>query len=240
MRSFEPNCASCRSRGRCLPTALASGDLDKAQGIVYLRRALKRGEVLFAAGDECSALYVVRRGFFKKTIVDAEGRAQVTGFFTAGEPLGVEGMGTARHRDTAIALDDSEVCVMPYARIEPIAREVPGLQRHLHAVLSREIMHAQRAMLVLGSMRAEQRVASLLLDLLRRSPRRGASRDELQLRMTRCDMGSYLGLSLETVSRLLSGLQKSGLARVRQKHVRILDIEGLERVLNGLRPSPAP
>lgn len=246
VRKFEANCASCSARRSCLPGGVPAADLEKVQGIVYVRRTVKRGEPLFTAGDECDAVYAVWQGFFKTILVSGDGRAQVTGFFMAGDLLGMDGMGSGRHSDTAIALEDSQVCVMPYVLIEPVAREVPALQRGLHAALSGEIAHNQRAMMVLGSMRAGERMANFLLGLSRRLLRSGLSGRDLQLRMTRGDIGSYLGLSLETVSRLLSIFQRNGLVRVQQKHVQILDVGGLERTSHGpsccSRPArpPAP
>lgn len=245
-RKFEPNCAGCSARRSCLPAGVSPADLEKVQSIVYLRRTVRRGEPLFTAGDECDAVYAVWQGFFKTILVSGDGRAQVTGFFMPGDLLGMDGIGSGRHSDTAIALEDSQVCVMPYVLIEPMAREVPALQRSLHAALSGEIAHNQRAMIVLGSMGAGERVATFLLNLSRRLRRSGLSGRDLQLRMTRGDIGSYLGLSLETVSRLFTSFQRNGLVQVQQKHVQILDIGGLERTSHGpdcgSRPArpPAP
>jgi CRP/FNR family transcriptional regulator len=228
---FEVACSSCNLRELCLPGSLCAEDLARVENIVYARRRLKRGESLFQAGTEFGAVYAVRSGFFKTSVVDGEGREQVTGFFMGGELVGLDGLGSGAYNATAVALEDSEVCVLPYALIEQMAREVPALQRHLHAVLAREIVRDHGVMLLLGSMRAEERLATFLINLSKRFVRRGYSRCDFQLRMTREELGSYLGLKLETVSRLFSQFQKDGLIEVNQKHVRILDTEGLERVL---------
>jgi len=228
---FEVTCASCNLRELCLPGGVCAEDLDRVENIVYARRRMKRGESLFAAGDEFKTVYAIRSGFFKTSVVDGEGREQVTGFFMGGELLGMEGIGSGRCNGTAIALEDSEVCVMPFALIEQMAREVPSLQRHLHAVLAREIVRDHGVMMLLGSMRAEERLAAFLTNLSKRFVRRGYSASDFHLRMTRDEIGSYLGLKLETVSRLFSQFQKDGLIAVEQKHVRILDIAGLERLL---------
>jgi CRP/FNR family transcriptional regulator len=143
----------------------------------------------------------------------------------------LDGIGSGRYHASAIALEDSEVCVLPYALVEKMASEVPALQRHLHAVLSREIVRDHGVMMLLGSMRAEERLATFLINLSRRFVRRGYSASDFHLRMTREELGSYLGLKLETVSRLFSQFQKDGVIEVNQKHVRIVDIAGLERVL---------
>jgi CRP/FNR family transcriptional regulator len=230
-RKREVSCASCNLREICLPAGLCAEDLERAQSVVHGRRKLRRGESVFSAGDEFKAIYAVRSGFFKTSIVDGEGREQVTGFLMAGELLGLDGIGSGRHFGTATALEDSEVCIMPYALIEQMAREVPSLQRHLHAVLSREIVRDQGVMMLLGSMRAEERLAAFLTNLSKRFRRRGFSPSEFHLRMTREEIGSYLGLKLETVSRLFSQFQKEGLIEVVQKHVRIRDAERLGGVL---------
>ena len=229
-KKFQVTCSSCNLRELCLPGALCGEDLARVENVVYARRRLKRGDALFQAGAEFSAVYAIRSGFFKTGLIDGEGREQVTGFFMGGELLGMDGIGGAYHGN-AIALEDSEVCVLPYALIEDMSREIPALGRQLHAVLAREIARDHGVMLLLGSMRAEARLATFLLNLSRRFVRRGYSSTDFHLRMTREELGSFLGLKLETVSRLFSAFQKDGLIEVQQKHVRIRDIAGLERVL---------
>jgi CRP/FNR family transcriptional regulator len=230
-RKFESGCASCNLRELCLPGVLCAEDLARVENLVYARRRVRRGETLFKAGTEFGAIYAIRSGFFKTSVVDGDGREQVTGFFMAGELIGMEGIGDGAYAGTSTALEDSEVCVLPYALIEEMAREVPALQRQLYAVLSREIVRDHGVMMLLGSMRAEERLATFLINLSKRFVRRGYSPSDFHLRMTREEIGSYLGLKLETVSRLFSRFQEDGLIAVEQKHVRILDIAGLERVL---------
>jgi CRP/FNR family transcriptional regulator len=228
---FEVTCSSCNLREMCLPGILCAEDLARVEKVVYARRRLKRGDTLFTAGADFNAIYAIRSGFFKTSQVDAEGREQVTGFSMGGELMGLEGLGAGTYQGSAVALEDSEVCVLPYALVEEMAREVPALQRQLHAVLSREIVRDHGVMMLLGSMRAEERLATFLLNLSKRFVRRGYSASDFNLRMTREELGSYLGLKLETVSRLFSRFQEDGLIEVQQKHVRIVDIAGLERVL---------
>ena len=234
-QKHEVNCSSCNLRELCLPGGVCMEDLEQVQNIVYARRRVKRGETIFGAGDEFAAVYAIRSGFFKTSVVDGEGREQVTGFFMGGELLGMDGIGAGRHNGTAVALEDSEVCVMPYSLVEQMAREYPQLQRHLHSVLSREIVRDHGVMMLLGSMRAEERLAAFLSNLSKRFVRRGYSPSDFHLRMTREEIGSYLGLKLETVSRLFSQFQKDGLIAVEQKHVRILDIDGLGKILTSAK-----
>jgi CRP/FNR family transcriptional regulator len=231
-QKYTVSCSSCNLRELCLPGALGVEHLARLENLVYARRRLKRGESLYIAGDAVSAAYAIRSGSFKTSLVDVEGREQVTGFFMGGELIGLDGLGSGAHHGSALALEDSEVCVLPYALIEEMSRELPALQRHLHGVLAREIVRDHGVMMLLGSMRAEQRLATFLVNLSRRFVRRGYSSSDFHLRMTRAEIGSYLGLKLETVSRLFSQFHDLGLIEVNQKHVRIVDIRGLERVLS--------
>ena len=233
MRKFEVTCSSCNLRELCLPKGLDDEDLTRVEKIVYARRRVRRGEALFNAGDEFHSIYAVRSGFFKTTILNEDGREQVTGFNMPGELLGMDGIGAGSYHGNAVALEDCEVCVLPFSLVEELGREIPTLQRHLHCVLSREIVRDHGVMMLLGSMRAEERLAAFLLNLSRRFIKRGYSRTDFHLRMTREEIGSYLGLKLETVSRLFSKFQEDGLIEVQQKHVRITNIDGLEQVLGG-------
>jgi CRP/FNR family transcriptional regulator len=215
----------------CLSDGVPAEDLERFDNIVFVRRLVRAGERLFGPGDPFTCIYSIRCGFFKTSLVDGEGREQVTGFFMADELLGMDGMGGGRHNVCAVALESSEVWAMPHGLIEAMAREVPSLQRRLHSALAGEIARSQGVMMLLGSMSARERIAAFLLNLSKRFVRRGYSGSTFQLRMTRADLGSYLGLSLETVSRLLSALQRDRLMDVRKRDVSILDMGGLERIL---------
>jgi CRP/FNR family transcriptional regulator len=230
-KKFAVTCSSCNMREMCLPAGLCPEDMERIESIVYARRRVKRGETLFNAGDAFASIYAIRSGFFKTSVLDNEGREQVTGFCMGGELLGLDGLGAGRYNGTAIALEDSEACVLPFALVEELSHEIRPLQRQLHAVLSREIVRDHGVMMLLGLMRAEERLATFLLNLSKRFLRRGYSSSDFHLRMTREEIGSYLGLKLETVSRLFSAFQKDGLMDVQQKHVHIRDIAGLERLL---------
>ncbi|HEV8646647.1 MAG TPA: helix-turn-helix domain-containing protein [Burkholderiales bacterium] len=228
---FKVTCSSCNVREMCLPSGLCHADLQRVEKIVYLRRRIKRGETLFNAGEPFNSVYSIRAGFFKTCVIDDDGREQVMGFFMGGELLGLDGVGSGRYNGTAIALEDSEVCVMPFALIEDVASHVRALQRNLHSVLAREIVRDHGVMMLLGSMCAEERLAAFLLNLSQRFTARGYSPSEFVLRMTREEIGSYLGLKLETVSRVFSRFQDAGLVVVQQKHIRITDIPGLQVII---------
>ena len=206
-------------------------ELERVRNINFARRRVKRGEALFNAGAEFGSLYSIRSGFFKTMAIDRDGREQVTGFYMAGELLGLDGIGTGAYDVTAIALEDSEVCAMPFAMLENFAREMPGFQRHLHCMLAREIVANHGIMMLLGSMTAEQRVAAFLTNLSMRLERRGYSPTEFHLRMSREEIGTYLGIKLETVSRVFSHLQQKGALEVQGKHLRITKPERLMATL---------
>jgi CRP/FNR family transcriptional regulator len=212
---------------------MSSDQLEQLDSLVATRRAVPRGETLFRAGDGFLSLYAVRTGFFKTCISSEDGRDQVTGFQMAGELLGLDGIGTDKHTCDAVALEDSHVCVIPYQQLEELSREVSDLQRQFHKIMSREIVRDHGVMLLLGSMRAEERLAAFLLNLTQRLQTRGFSASSLVLRMTREEIGSYLGLKLETVSRTFSKFQEEGLLEVKQRHIRVLDAQALQALING-------
>ena len=216
-----------------LPVGMSSDQLEQLDSLVATRRAVPRGETLFRAGDGFLSLYAVRTGFFKTCISSEDGRDQVTGFQMAGELLGLDGIGTDKHTCDAVALEDSHVCVIPYQQLEELSREVSDLQRQFHKIMSREIVRDHGVMLLLGSMRAEERLAAFLLNLTQRLQTRGFSASSLVLRMTREEIGSYLGLKLETVSRTFSKFQEEGLLEVKQRHIRVLDAQALQALING-------
>ncbi len=233
LEPFKVACSSCNLRELCLPVGVTNAQMDRLDEIVASRRAIARGEALFRSGEAFSSLFAVRTGFFKTCISSEDGRDQVTGFQMAGELLGLDGIGTDRHTCDAVALEDSQVCIIPYHQLEDLSRELPDLQRHFHKIMSREIVRDHGVMLLLGSMRAEERLAAFLLNLTQRLRTRGFSGSSLILRMTREEIGSYLGLKLETVSRAFSHFQEAGLLTVRQRHIEVLNPDALQNLVNG-------
>lgn len=225
-------CANCNLRELCVPGAIPANELKHLDAIVAMRRRVRKGQQLFGTGEAFRSLYAVRTGFFKTSISANDGRDQITGFQAPGELLGFDGVASEQHGVNAIALEDSEVCILPYTDLERIARDFPPLQKQLHRVMSREIVREHGVMLLLGSMKAEQRVAAFLLNLSERYKKLGYSPDEFILRMTRQEIGSYLGLKLETVSRGFSRFQEQGLIEVQGKSVKLLNPDALRIVVN--------
>ena len=226
-------CSSCNLRELCLPLGLSTAEVERLDTLVAKRTSVPRGETLYRSGDPFRSLFAVRTGFFKTRVAAEDGRDQVTGFQMAGELLGFDGIGTEHHTCDAVALEDSQVCVIPFSQLESLSREFSELQRQLHKVMSREIVREHGVMLLLGSMRAEERVAAFLLNLTQRLQARGFSATALVLRMTREEIGSYLGLKLETVSRAFSKFQEDGVLDVKQRQVRVLNEAALRQLVNG-------
>jgi CRP/FNR family transcriptional regulator, anaerobic regulatory protein len=233
LEPFKVACASCNLRELCLPVGMSNEQLDQLDTMVATRRAVGRGDTLFRAGDAFQSLYAVRTGFFKTRVSSEDGRDQVTGFQMAGELLGLDGIGTDKHTCDAVALEDSQVCVIPFHQLEDLSREFSDLQRQFHKIMSREIVRDHGVMLLLGSMRAEERLAAFLLNLTQRLRTRGFSASSLVLRMTREEIGSYLGLKLETVSRTFSKFQDEGILDVKQRQIQVLDPTALQALVNG-------
>lgn len=232
LSEIKTACSNCNLRELCLPFGLSVEELERLDDLVSTRRRIKRGDHLYRAGEGFDAIYAIRSCFFKTDVLLEDGRDQVTGFQMAGELLGLDGISTEHHTCNAIALEDSEICAIPFSRLEVLSREIHSLQRQFHKVMSREIVRDHGVMMLLGTMRAEERLAAFLLNLSQRFTARGFSHAEFYLRMTREEIGSYLGLKLETVSRAFSKFQEEGHIAVQQKHIRILNVNGLKALMN--------
>lgn len=225
-------CSNCNLRELCMPIGLDQEEMVKLDHVVSSRKRVKQGGHLFSHGDPFTTLYAIRTGYFKTCVLSEDGREQVTGFQMAGEIIGLDGIVSDHHNCNAIALEDAEVCVMPFENIEDLSRTIPVLQRHVHKVMSREIVRENSVMMLLGNMRAEERLAAFLLNLVQRLHARGFSQSELVLRMTREEIGSYLGMKLETVSRTFSKFSDEGIIEVKQRNVKIVKLEALKKIYN--------
>ena len=235
-RSGEPSlvvaCSRCNLRELCLPACLDDAAMRDLDQLVTRRRRVARGAALFRTGDPFTGLYAVRAGMFKTRVFTRDGRDQVTGFQMAGEIVGLDGIVNEQHMCDAIALEPAEVCELPFDRVTELSRQVSGLQLHVHRILSREIVRDQGVMVLLGTMRAEQRLATFLLNLVQRLQARGFPSTDFVLRMSRAEIGSYLGLTLETVSRTLSKFMEDGIVQVEKRNLRIADADALQRIVN--------
>jgi CRP/FNR family transcriptional regulator, anaerobic regulatory protein len=225
------SCSNCCLRNVCLPCGLGLEKYGELEELTRVKRRIARGAALYRSGDAFESLYALRSGAFKSVSVSHNGDEKVTGLHLPGEVMGLDAINGKRHGYDAIALEDSEICVIPYARLTQLAFRIPELQQQLLRMLSGDISRDQGLMMLLGAMDAEQRLAAFLLSLSKRHEKLGYAPTRFSLRMTREDIGSYLGLTLETVSRLFSRLQREGLISSHHREVELKDPLGLrERV----------
>ncbi len=224
-------CGTCAVRKLCMAPGTEQDAIANLERVVATRLRYRKGDSLFRAGDRFKALYSIHSGSCKTVLVTEDGHAQVAGFHLAGDVIGCEGVGGEWHSAEAIALEDTHICVLPFDRVEDLARRDPAFQHQLYRLMSAEIARERRVMQILGTMHADQRLASFLLDLSQRYRVRGYSPNEFILRMTREEIGSYLGLKLETVSRLFSRFAQEGLIDVVGRSVKLRDHLALRQLL---------
>jgi CRP/FNR family transcriptional regulator len=212
---------------------LGESDVQRLDQIIGQRRKVVRGATLYHMGDTFTNLYAIRLGHFKTSQINVNGEQQVTGFQMAGELLGMDAISSDRHHCAAVALEDSEVCEVPFARLEGLFHEIPTLLHHFHRMMSQEITREQSVMLLLGNMRAEQRFAAFLVNLSARYATRGYSSSQFQLRMSREEIGNYLGLTVESISRLINKFKKNALIGVRNRDIELLQLASLKAMAAG-------
>jgi len=225
LHALKVSCSNCSLRELCLPIGLNRDEMTQLDAVIRQSRRLKRGEYLFRSGEAFKSLFAVRTGFFKTSVASQDGREQVTGFLMSGELMGLDGISSNVHGCDAIALEDSEVCELPFGRMESLGRDIPSLQH--------QIVRDQNVMLLLGNMKAEERLAAFLLNLSQRLSTRGFAANDFILRMSREEIGSFLGLKLETVSRTLSKFQQQGWLSVDHKHIQLIKADALKDLISG-------
>ena len=225
INSRSSNCQDCNLRKMCLPSGLTLNELNQVDTMFTSKRQVKKGHLLIRYNEIFTNFFLIRKGFFKTYVALENGKQQVTGFRMAGEILGLDGIASNQHTCNVVALEDAEVCTMPFHRVEKIVRDIPLMQSQLHKILSREIFFESETKLMLGGMRAEVRLVAFLLNLVDRQHARGLSQSEVELRMTRKEIGSYLGISPETVSRIFSKLTKERMLEADNRIIRILRID---------------
>lgn len=229
--TIKAACKDCALRDLCLPLGLRDEDLAALDQIVRRRRTVRKGEYLYRMGEPLHMLYAIRSGAMKTSELLGDGRIQITGFQLPGEILGIDAIDGEQHRCNAEALSSSEVCEIPWARLEELAQHITGLQHQLLRLMSGEIGREGQLLLMIGKMSADERLLACLHNLSRRQARLGLSPTDIKLHMSRQDLGDYLGLALETVSRLFSRFQEEGLLTVRGKYVHLTSLEAIERRL---------
>jgi CRP/FNR family transcriptional regulator len=233
VHALRAGCAACSMHQLCLPMGLDDEDIRRLDQIIGRRRRIPRDTTLYRMDDPFINLYAIRLGHFKTCQIDPGGEQQITGFQMAGELLGMDAISTDRHHCDAVALEDSEVCEIPFPRLEELFGHIPTLLHHFHRMMSQEITREQNVMLLLGNMRAEQRFAVFLVNLGARYAARGYSSTSFQLRMSREDIGNYLGLTIESISRLLNKFKKQGWLKVSNREIELLDPVSLKAMAAG-------
>ncbi len=229
---YQVSCGNCRLSSICLPLALESDDIQQLDDIIQRSKPLQKGQHLYREGDEFQSVYAVRSGALKAYRTTDDGREQVTGFYFPGEILGMDGISKNIHASSARTLETSSVCEIPFASLSKLSTLMPNLQRHFFQLMSREITEDQVLITLLSKNSADERVAALLLSISTRNARRKLSATQFRLSMSRVDIGNYLGLTVETVSRVLSRMQKLNILRVDNKEIEILDLQGMREIAN--------
>lgn len=229
---LKTQCSNCSLRDICLPCGMKPSDVDGLDDLHFSRTKVKAGEALYHEGQTFRNIYAVRMGTFKSSLTLADGREQVSGFQMAGELMGLDGIADGAYASNSTAIEDTEVCTIPYDQISGLAANSADLQQAVSRLMSREIVREHSLMMLLGSMNAEERLAAFLLNLSQRLKLRGYSAFEFHLRMSRAEIGSYLGMKLETVSRTFSAFLQQGILEVDKRHIRILDHIALKRVFD--------
>ena len=225
------HCSQCMSSHLCVPAGLNAQETDKLTELVKERIRVPKNQSIFIAGTPFSAIYSVRSGSVKTQLESEDGHVQITGFSLPGELVGLDGIATQEHSSTAIALEDTEVCVIRLDDLDRLSKSIPALQTQLRYLMGSEINRSHRMALTLGSLKSDQRVAAFLLNMVDRLGKLGYSSTEFVLRMTREEIGIYLGLTLETVSRLLSRFAREGFIEVQQREVKIIDRDALHALV---------
>lgn len=228
----QVSCGDCRMNALCLPLALQNNEIDLLDNIVQRGRPLQKDDHVYYAGSEFKSIYAVRSGCVKTFYVNDDGQEQVTGFYLPGEIFGMDGIGHNLYTNSAEALETSAVCEIPFTRLEELSISIPSLQRHFFQLMSREITNDQQLITMLSKNSAEERVATLIVSISSRNARRKLSGTHMRLPMSRADIGNYLGLTVETVSRVFSRFQKQGILQVDKKEIAIIDIDKLRELAN--------
>jgi len=227
------SCGNCRLNSICLPISLHIDDVEKLNQIIQRGKPLQKGDYLYRAGDAFDSVYAIRSGAVKALTISDRGEEQVTGFYLPGEVVGMDGIANNCYTNSVIALETASVCEIPFNRMEELSIKIPSLQRHFFQLMSREITQDQQIITLLSKSSAEERIAALLLSISSRNSRRQLSAAAFRLPMSRTDIGNYLGLTIETVSRIFSRLQQQSVIEVDKKEIHITNMDGLFNIANG-------
>jgi len=236
LSALKTACQSCNLHDLCLPLGLEMGDIDKLDNIIKRSRPLQKGEHLFNGGDEFTSIFAVRSGSIKTFSESEEGDEQITGLYLPGELLGLDAIHESIHPCSAIALETTSLCEIPFSTLENLSTKIPELHHQLFRIMSKEIANDQSLLMLMAQKSAEEKLAAFLVNLSARLKQRNFSETEFNLSMSRKDIGNYLGLTIETISRTFSRFQSEGLLSTQRKYVNIHKLNEL-KILAGLSNS---
>ncbi|NLD13783.1 MAG: fumarate/nitrate reduction transcriptional regulator Fnr [Gammaproteobacteria bacterium] len=222
--THQAHCKDCSLAALCLPLSLDLSDLNALDAIVKRSRPLKKGEFLFRQSDTFNSVYAVRSGSLKTFNITDCGEEQITGFHLPSEFVGLSAMDTEQYPVSAIALETTSICEIPFERLDELSVNLPQLRRQLMRIMSREIRDEQQMLLLLSKKNADERIATFLINLSARFRARGYSPYQFRLAMSRNEIGNYLGLAVETVSRVFTRFQQNNLLKAEGKEIHLLNL----------------
>jgi CRP/FNR family transcriptional regulator len=232
---IEATCSKCNLQELCLPRGLNPKDMEKLELVVKGSRPVEKGKHIFRADDVFEAFYAVRSGSVKVYIIDEAGEEQIIGFYFPGEIIGFDGIEHHKHSCFAISLETTSFCSIHYDKIIEISSQLPNFQDQLLRLVSRELSTENKLLLTINKRNAEERMATFLVSLSSRFHKLGYSAKEYNLPMSRQDIGNYLGLTIETVSRLFTKFQRNGLVKINRKAISLEDLPALHAICNGFK-----
>jgi CRP/FNR family transcriptional regulator len=236
---LKVSCQNCSLADLCLPHGMDQEELEQLDSIVIRHRPMQPGQHLFRPGDKSHALYAVRSGSLKSYCITEDGEEQVLGFTLPGELAGMDGLGGSAYASASVVLETSSICELPFDRLQGLCHLLPSLNRQMMKIVGREITSDQHMLMLLGKRSAEERLASFLLSLSTRFRSRGLSPTDFNLPMSRQDIGNYLGLAIETVSRLFAQFQERNILQVNRRQVRIIDLEQVRQMVEPCVSNPS-
>ena len=225
--SYVISCKECSLNALCLPAALDEGEVGRLDELVKRARPLQRNQRIYEIGEQFASIYAVRSGAIKAFSIDENGEEQLIGFYLPGELFGFDDIYSDQHVNSAKALETSAICELPFNQIATLSAQLPNLQNHMYRVMSGEIQADQQLQLLLSKKTAEERIGTFLMNLSIRYHQRRLSPNSFRLPMARTDIGNYLGLAVETVSRVFTRMQKNDILKVDGKEVSIIDQHSL-------------
>jgi CRP/FNR family transcriptional regulator len=228
---IRTSCGNCSLSELCLPHGMNEEDVNVLDHIVKRQQPHQPGQHVFRAGDQSRTLFAVRAGALKSYCITEDGDEQALGFTLPGELVGLDGMSDDAYASNLVVLETAGVCEFPYDDLDELCRSLHGLSHQLMRLASKEITADQGMQLLLGKHTAEEKLAVFFLSLSTRYKLRGLSAAKFNLPMSRQDIGNYLGLALETVSRLFAHFQEEGLLKVNRREVTITDLPRLKAMV---------